>query len=92
MPRFYFDFEVGDNHYSDDDGVELESLEAARKSAFRVVPALSHYFLITSTLSPFRIGTKVVSLTIGTRGELDIFILTARSYTAMHGPWVRRDI
>jgi len=42
MPRFYFDFEIGENSYSDGQGVELESLEVARRVTTRVLPTLLH--------------------------------------------------
>lgn len=41
MPRFYFDLDDGDHRTIDDEGMELTSLDEAKRRAIAVLPAMA---------------------------------------------------
>jgi hypothetical protein len=41
MPRFYFDLDYGDGMTTDDEGVELTSLEQAKRKAVSALPDIA---------------------------------------------------
>ncbi|WP_230532400.1 DUF6894 family protein [Microvirga roseola] len=42
MPHFYFDVSVGNDFARDDDGLELDSLDAAKAEAMRAAAGIGH--------------------------------------------------
>jgi hypothetical protein len=69
MGKYFFDFYDGKTVTKDDDGVELEDLDAARIEALRVLPEIARYTQIDG-------HALVLTVTVRTETDPVVFIST----------------
>lgn len=58
MPQFYFDVSVGNDLISDDEGVQLESLDIAESKAVRAASEISHNSLPKRRISEVAVQVR----------------------------------
>lgn len=75
MPRFYFDTHDGDRLTEDDEGLDLDGIEQARKEAIRALPDLVRDTLPNGDRRDFAVtvrderGQPVLTATLSLRVE-----------------------